>query len=552
VRCDDSANYELPEGIQSARTNARGEFEIADVVGRGNCVIEHPEYARRTLQHLSFNDVAELRVSRGGILEGRVVDTVTGNPAVGLSVDMQPISRPWPIDDAALFSASAKTDSQGRYRIGSIPTGKFNVFVSSVPGRASVALDSLAIQAGQVVPAPPIRLVKGGLVKGRLIDDATGEPAVAADDEHVKIGAYGPSRPPSGAAIEGFPVRTDGTFELRLPPGKNHVYLSGGPFLVRKPGDPYASQDIREINVKEGAETTIEFRVTRQVPMKKAPANSKKKSPPPTSGAVSRSAPIAVVEARPSASDARPTKQDAPSSDENFRPRLAAEYKSSAHDAVGRFTGIVRLDGVAPKRNAAPNDLEGSNGKSSRDESLRINRTVDNGIADVFIYLAEAPGGRLFVAPPQAFCLRTDGKAFSPRAGIMRVGQALTLRNDSQISSNFHFYPNRDNPMINQVVPPGGQTRLQARFAVPERAPFEVRSDRCSQMRASLLVLDHPFAAVTDELGAFEIADLPPGKYSFRVWHERAGFLERALSIEITPGKTAKAKLSYKLDRFEH
>ena len=24
VRCDDSANYELPEGIQSARTNARG------------------------------------------------------------------------------------------------------------------------------------------------------------------------------------------------------------------------------------------------------------------------------------------------------------------------------------------------------------------------------------------------------------------------------------------------------------------------------------------------------------------------------------------------
>ena len=208
--------------------------------------------------------MAELKVSRGGVVEGQVLDTVTGNPAAGLSVHMQPISRPWPIDDAALFSASAKTDGQGRYRIGSIPTGKFNVYVSSVPGRASVALDSLAVTAGQVVPAPPIRLVKGGLVQGRLIDNATGQPAPVAEGERVTIGAYGPSRPPSGAAIEGFAVKTDGTFELRLPPGKNSVYLSGGPFLVRKPGDPYASQDIREISVKEGQETTIEFRVTRQ------------------------------------------------------------------------------------------------------------------------------------------------------------------------------------------------------------------------------------------------------------------------------------------------
>ena len=143
----------------------------------------------------------------------------------------------------------------------------------------------------------------------------------------------------------------------------------------------------------------------------------------------------------------------------------------------------MRLDGVAPKKIAASNDLEAADGKSIRDESLRINRTVDNGVANVYVYLAESPDGRPFAAPQQAFRLRTDGKAFSPCAGIMRVGQALTLRNDSQISSNFHFFPNRDNPMINHVVQPGGQANLQARFAVPERTPFEIRSDRYSWMR---------------------------------------------------------------------
>ena len=55
-------------------------------------------------------------------------------------------------------------------------------------------------------------------------------------------------------------VKSDGTFELQLPPGRNSVYVAGGPFLVRKPGDPSANQDIREIDVKEGTQTTIEFR----------------------------------------------------------------------------------------------------------------------------------------------------------------------------------------------------------------------------------------------------------------------------------------------------
>ncbi len=77
-------------------------------------------------------------------------------------------------------------------------------------------------------------------------------------------------------------MKTDGTFELRLSPGKNFVYVAGGPFLVRKPGDPSATQDIRQIDVKEGTETTIEFRVIRQVPMKQAPEKPAKKSPAST------------------------------------------------------------------------------------------------------------------------------------------------------------------------------------------------------------------------------------------------------------------------------
>jgi beta-lactamase regulating signal transducer with metallopeptidase domain len=537
VRCDQQGFYGLPETIRSARTDARGEFEIDDIVGVGTCVIAHPEYARRTLFRTKASALAEVRLVKAGVIEGQVLDSGTGQPVGGLLVGMQCIDRPFrgdlgDLDDAAFFFGQSKTNENGRYQIGEIPAGTFNVYLTStVPGRASVAIDSLKVAPGQTVQAPPIRLVKGGIVKGRLIDSSTGKPAVVAEDEWVSIGAHGPSRPRSGASIQGTRVREDGSFDIRLPPGKNFVYLSGGgPFLVRKPGDPYSTQDIREINVKEGEVTTIEFRVTRQVPMKIAPAHSTKKSPP-ANGAINRSVPIAV------ASAASTTNL------ESEGGRSAAADKSSTHAVVGRLTGTVRLD-------AAANDLDLGNKKSIRDESLRINRTEDNGIANVYVYLAESPDGRPFATPAQAFCLRTDDKAFSPRAAIIRVGQALTLRNDSQKPSNFHLFPNRNEP-INHLVRPGEQANLRMRFAVSERTPFEVRSDRYSWMRANLLVLDHPFAAVTDELGAFEIANLPPGKYAFRVWHERAGFLERALLIEIKPGETAKARLSYKLDRFE-
>jgi hypothetical protein len=39
------------------------------------------------------------------------------------------------------------------------------------------------------------------------------------------------------------------------------------------------------------------------------------------------------------------------------------------------------------------------------------------------------------------------------------------------------------------------------------------------------LVLDHPYAAISQSDGTFEIRDLPPGKHELIVWHERVGYV---------------------------
>jgi protocatechuate 3,4-dioxygenase beta subunit len=270
VRCNYNAWISVPEGAQSARTNARGEFEIDDVGRLESCTVEHPGYARETLVGSKIrlpnlwatSRQIDVKLPKEGIVEGRVVDSETGQPAGGLLLDLQGIRGQ--SDGARLFRAWAKTDDKGRYRFGSIPPGKFNVFVASeLRGRAAAALDSLEVRSDQAVKAPPIRLVKGSVVKGRL-KYGNGKPARVGKNEEVSIWAKGPGRPASGPAVQEVQVRTDGTFEMRLPPGKNYVYLpAGGTFSAIKPGGNASSRDIREIDVREGQEYKIDFRVIR-------------------------------------------------------------------------------------------------------------------------------------------------------------------------------------------------------------------------------------------------------------------------------------------------
>lgn len=55
-------------------------------------------------------------------------------------------------------------------------------------------------------------------------------------------------------------------------------------------------------------------------------------------------------------------------------------------------------------------------------------------------------------------------------------------------------------------------------------------------MAAWIAVVDHPFFAVTDAGGNFEIKGLPPGTYTIEVWHE--AYLGTTREIEVK-GKDA-------------
>ena len=56
-------------------------------------------------------------------------------------------------------------------------------------------------------------------------------------------------------------------------------------------------------------------------------------------------------------------------------------------------------------------------------------------------------------------------------------------------------------------------------------------------------MVPHPYYAVTDESGRFELTDVPPGQYEIVAWHEvleaaRRGSEEAGVEcLEVTPGE---------------
>jgi hypothetical protein len=65
-------------------------------------------------------------------------------------------------------------------------------------------------------------------------------------------------------------------------------------------------------------------------------------------------------------------------------------------------------------------------------------------------------------------------------------------------------------------------------------------------MNAYVGVLDHPYFAVTDKSGKFELKSLPPGTYTIEAWHEKLGTQTATVTVGQGESKTADFNFSPK------
>lgn len=233
------------------------------------------------------------------------------------------------------------------------------------------------------------------------------------------------------------------------------------------------------------------------------------------------------------------------------RPRvLKDKKKANAKERVksGTFTGTITCGakstkGKPPGWTPKPYCMNPAIVARTIDDSLVVSKK--GGLANAFVYLPRKPKG--YEPPPVKgtvqfgiqFCM------FRPRVLAVRVGQMIQVTNKDKVAHNTHTYP---------IVGVSYNQNLIAKTAIKydavESIPVKVCCDIHGWMVAHHLPLDHDLVAITDEDGKFTINNIPAGTHKFRVWHEKAGWLEQGLTVVIQPGKTTTKRLTYKKAKF--
>ena len=218
----------------------------------------------------------------------------------------------------------------------------------------------------------------------------------------------------------------------------------------------------------------------------------------------------------------------------------------------GTLKGQVILDGDAHeakllvvKGDKNAKDAEVCAAQDVPDESLAIDKE-SKGIANVAVWLVKKPDKiHPDLAKPKEAKVLFDqvGCKFIPHVLVVQNKQAVTVVSGDAIAHNTRGNPIK-NLGFNFIVSPNDRKGNDVGLKAAERLPVQIGCDIHAWMRAYWVVVDHPYATVTNAKGEFEIKDLPEGEHEFRVWHENPGYLvkdakdpKKGLIVKITSGK---------------
>ncbi len=163
----------------------------------------------------------------------------------------------------------------------------------------------------------------------------------------------------------------------------------------------------------------------------------------------------------------------------------------------------------------------------------------DRKIENVVVYLTDIKSGKALPAEP--ITLTNIKCAFAPHVAVGFKGGKVIQKNDDPIFHNIHTYIN-GKTAFNIGLPEKGSSVTKPLL---RDGQMEVTCDSHPWMHGYVMILDHPYAAVTNEKGEFSIKDIPAGTYTVEAWHEALGKVKIG-TVRVESGKATKIKVEFK------
>ena len=198
---------------------------------------------------------------------------------------------------------------------------------------------------------------------------------------------------------------------------------------------------------------------------------------------------------------------------------------------AGDVKGVAAFDGVAPKNE--PIKMNADPVCMKENKTAQFQETYDVGadgkaLANVFVYVKDGLGNYVFDTPTESAKIDQKECRYHPHVFGMRVGQPLEILNSDPTLHNIHAMPKANQEFNNGQSIQG--MKMSHTFTAQEvMVPF--KCDVHGWMNAYVGVVNHPYFAVTDKDGKFELKSLPPGTYTIEAWHEKLGTQTASVTI---------------------
>ncbi len=200
------------------------------------------------------------------------------------------------------------------------------------------------------------------------------------------------------------------------------------------------------------------------------------------------------------------------------------------------LTGKVAFSGAAPQLEQIKMDAD-AYCKSAHSAPVYTQEVEVNGngtLKDVLVFVKSGVSGTY---PPPATPVELDQKGcqYHPHIFGIQTGQALKIVNSDGTLHNIHALP-KINAEFN-IGQPFQNMAMEKKFDKPE-VPVRFKCDVHKWMGAYCGVFSHPFFAVTNDQGTFEIKGLPPGNYVIEAWQEKYGPQDQNVTVSGAESKT--------------
>jgi Polysaccharide lyase family 4, domain II len=207
----------------------------------------------------------------------------------------------------------------------------------------------------------------------------------------------------------------------------------------------------------------------------------------------------------------------------------------------GTISGTVKWAGTLPHNLdfLVTKDPEICDPDSHKTTSLeRLIVGPGGGVANTIVYLKNISSGKAMELPEQRRHLDQKHCHYIPHILLVPQNNELSMQSSDATLHTIHMDGaatfNLPFPFTNQV-----STRAMS-------TPGLVHL-RCNGghvwMNAEMMVVSHPYYAVTDESGQFEFTDVPPGTYQIVAWHEGWEVLGREHAYDVLTEKKIERPL---------